>query len=234
MARRRPPAKSRISSQSGRASRATRSSSRPSASAADDPGGTRPMAPTHARAARRRGACRLARGPQCGLSARRTDARRAPRRRRRVSREGATGKGAFGSSVYPRPLAASRNTFAAAAARDRQSWRVHKEEGQPLRGNKPPVLSGPHVEESPTDCWRKPPACRRSRVGCCRNTAAGRLPGGGCRRPAHGRAPAAALPCAPGSPGNRLRRGERGKTSQGRSFHSLRSRWAARARSEAC
>src|SRR6202011_5001807 len=41
-----------------------------------------------------------------------------------------------------------------------------------------------------------------------RKTAAARLPSGGCRRPAHGRAPAAALPCAPGSPGNRLRRGD--------------------------
>ena len=111
--------------------------------------------PAHARAARRRGARGLAGRPQCGLSARRADDRRAPRGRRRLSRERATGKGAFGSSFRARsslpgtpPQRPRRETVNHGA--------IHKEEGQPLRGNKPPVLSGPHVEESPTDCRRKP------------------------------------------------------------------------------
>src|SRR5438132_8400902 len=42
--------------------------------------------PAYARAPRRRGACGLARGPQCGLPTRRTDHRCAPRGRRRIRR----------------------------------------------------------------------------------------------------------------------------------------------------
>ena len=46
----------------------------------------RPMAPPYARASRRRRACGLARRPQCRLSARCTDNRRAPSGRRCLSR----------------------------------------------------------------------------------------------------------------------------------------------------
>ena len=52
-----------------------------------DPAGTRRMAPAHARAPRRRGARGLAGWPQCGLSARRTDNRRAPCGCRSISRQ---------------------------------------------------------------------------------------------------------------------------------------------------
>src|SRR6266478_7511846 len=40
---------------------------RPARPGGGDPAGTRRMAPAYARAPRRRGACGLARGPQCGL-----------------------------------------------------------------------------------------------------------------------------------------------------------------------
>jgi integrase len=50
-----------------------------------DPAGTRRMAPAYARAPGRRGTCGLVRWPQCGLSARRSDNRRAHRGRRRIS-----------------------------------------------------------------------------------------------------------------------------------------------------
>ncbi len=57
---------------------------RPARPRRGDPAGAWRMAPAHARAARRRGAGRLARGPRCGLSARRADYRRAPGSRRRI------------------------------------------------------------------------------------------------------------------------------------------------------
>jgi hypothetical protein len=57
-----------------------------SSTPARDPAGARRMAPTYARAPRRRGARGLARGPQCGLSARRIDHRRASRGCRRIRR----------------------------------------------------------------------------------------------------------------------------------------------------
>src|ERR1700730_2053245 len=57
---------------------------RPARPRSGDPAGTRRMAPAYARAVRRRGAGGLARRPQCGLSARRPDNRRAHRGRRRI------------------------------------------------------------------------------------------------------------------------------------------------------
>ena len=57
---------------------------RPARSRRGDPAGARRMVSTHARAARRRGACGLARRPRRGLSARRADHRRAPHGRRRI------------------------------------------------------------------------------------------------------------------------------------------------------
>ena len=59
-----------------------------------DPAGTGRMAPAHAGTPRRRGTGGLARRPQCGLSARRPDDRRAPRGRGRVG-------AASAASAYP-------------------------------------------------------------------------------------------------------------------------------------
>ena len=55
---------------------------RPARHRCGHPAGTRRMAPAHAGAPRRRGACGLARGPQCGLSVGRPDNWRAPASRR--------------------------------------------------------------------------------------------------------------------------------------------------------
>jgi hypothetical protein len=121
------PAESRISNRSRRARRATPSSSRRSRSAAvsaaryaslrparprrGDPAGPRRMAPAYARTPRRRGACGLARWPQCSLSARRTDDRRAPRGRRRITRAKGAGLDLYQHAVtLPIPHACHRHS----------------------------------------------------------------------------------------------------------------------------
>jgi hypothetical protein len=91
---------------------------RPARPRRGNPAGARSMAPAHARASRRGGACRLARRPQCHLSARRVDHRRAPRGRRRINRRKQPAKL---RPVGLGPARHFRNALAAPAARCRRT-----------------------------------------------------------------------------------------------------------------